>query len=102
SEGPIEIYIVTQASYNLSAREIPDSYLYYHHDNSSTLTLNGPLPFLYYIVISEIDQYINIQSWVFSPTAQISEMLMVPLAILAVATAIITAGWHLQSKKSRP
>ena len=45
SEAAIEIYIVTQGSYNLSAREIPEEYVYHYNGNSSTLNLNGYLPF---------------------------------------------------------
>jgi hypothetical protein len=94
SAGPIEIYIVTQDSYNVTSHEVPETYLLYHYGNSTTLNLDGPLPFLYYIVISEVGQDVYVQSWVFSTEAILAQMLVYPLAILTSIVSIFGIAWY--------
>ena len=98
-EGPIEIYVVAQDSYNKTSHEVPETYLLYHTGNSTTLNLNGPLPRLYYIVVSEVDQYVYVQSWVFSTEAILAQMLVYPLAILTGVVSIFGMGLYLVSQK---
>ena len=97
SAGPIDIYVVTQDSYNRTSGEIPESFLLHHHGNSTQLRLDGYLPFLYYVVISEVDQTVYIQSWVISPETRIAEMLVYPMTILLIIVSVISIVWYARS-----
>ena len=90
--GSIDIYVVSQAGYNLSSGEIPESYLLHQSGGSTVLYLDGPLPVLYYVVVSPINQQIHVLTSIYSPAAKISEVLLFPGLVGLIVVTVILAG----------
>ncbi len=97
--GPIEIFVVSQSSYNRTSGELPASYFLHHSGNSTELYLDGPLPFLYFVVISEIDQHVRQESWVYSSTAKMAKVLAYPVTGLLIVVTGIYLGWYWKMRK---
>lgn len=101
--GPIEIFVVSQSSYNRTSGELPTSYFLHHSGNSTELYLDGPLPVLYFVVISEIDQYLYKQSWIYSSPAKMARVLAYPVTGLLIVVTGIYLGWYWKmSKENAP
>ncbi len=94
--GLLEIYVVAQSSYNRTSGIIPDSFLYYHDGSSSSFSIEGPLPLLYMLVITEVTQWTYMQTWVYPSSARIAEMTAIPFTISLIA---VTALYLLFNRK---
>jgi hypothetical protein len=98
--GPIEIFVVSQSSYNRTSGELPTSYFLHHSGNSTELYLDGPLPVLYFVVISEIDQHLYQQAWIYSSTAKMARVLAYPVTGLLIVVTGIYLGWYWKMSKN--
>ena len=96
--GSIDIYVVTQDGYNRSSGEIPESYLLHHSGGSTVLYLDGPLPFLYFVVLSPVNQQIYVLTSIYPPIAMMSDVLLYPCLVGLIAMTVIVVGlvWKTQ------
>ena len=96
--GPVDIYVVSQNSYNLTSGELPTSYFFHHHGDSTEFELNGPLPLLYYVVVSEVGQYLYSQSWTYSSVARLARALAFPITVFLIVVTGVNLGWYWRSR----
>ncbi|MHA2118090.1 MAG: hypothetical protein ACW98J_04150 [Candidatus Thorarchaeota archaeon] len=99
--GPIDIYVVSQTSYNLTSGEVPISYHLHHHGNSTELQLNGPLQQLYFVVVSEIDQNLYQEAWTYSSAAMLARTLYYPIIGLLVLVSGVYLVWYWRTSSER-
>ncbi len=97
--GPVDIYVVSQASYNRTGGELPTSYYLHHHGSSTELELLGPLPLLYFVVVSEVDQHIYQQAWIYSSAARFARALAYPITVFLIVVTGVNLGWHWKKSK---
>jgi hypothetical protein len=98
--GPIDLYVVSQDSYNLTSRELPISYYLHHYGNGAELQLNGPLPRLYTIVVSEIAQEIDKQTWTYSSAAMLARALAYPITVFLIVVTGVNLGWYWRTRNA--
>jgi hypothetical protein len=92
--GSIDIYVVSQASYNRTSGELPTSYFLHHLGDSTELELTGPLPLLYFVVVSEVDQPIYQQAWTYSTAARFARALAYPITVFLIVITGVNLGWY--------
>ena len=90
--GSIDIYVVTQEGYNRSSGEIPESYLLHYSGGSTVLYLDGPLPFLYFVVLSPVNQQIYVLTSIYPPIAMMSEVFLYPCLVGLIVMTVIVVG----------
>jgi hypothetical protein len=100
--GPIDIYVVAQDSYNRTSGELPASYFLHHYGNSTELELHGPLPLLYFVIVSETDQYVHQQAWTYSSAAMMARVLAYPITVFLIVVTAVNLGWYWKTSKDRP
>lgn len=91
--GPIDLYVVSQDSYNRTSGELPISYYLHRYGNGTELQLKGPLPLLYKVIVSEIAQEINEESWTYSSAALQAKALAYPITIFLIVVTGVNLGW---------
>ena len=99
--GPIDIYVVSQDSYNLTSGELPASYFLHHHGKSTELQLHGPLPRLYFVILSDTSQYVSQQAWTYTSAAMMAKALAYPLTVFLIVVTAVNLGWYWKMSKDR-
>ena len=100
--GPIHFYVVAQESYNLTSGELPASYFLHHYGSSTELELHGPLPLLYFVIVSETDQFVYQQAWTYSSAAMMARVLAYPNSVFLIVITAVNLGWYWKTSKDRP
>jgi hypothetical protein len=98
--GPIDLYIVSQASYNATSGELPTSYFLHHYGSSTELQLKGPLPLLYLLVVSEAEQIVYSETWTYSSAAMIARALTYPNAVFLIVVTAVNLGWYWKTENT--
>ena len=63
-DSPVIIWIVAQDHYNLSDRGEPATYFVRVSGQAGEHVLSGPLPKLYYVILSPTSQYVTTERWI--------------------------------------
>ncbi|MFX1544165.1 MAG: hypothetical protein ACFFCR_14250 [Promethearchaeota archaeon] len=98
--GPIDLYVVSQDSYNRTSGDLPQSYYLHHYGNGTELQLKGPLPRLYTVIVSEIAQEINEQTWTYSSAAMLARALAYPITVFLIVVTGINLGWYWRTRNA--
>ncbi|MFW9889899.1 MAG: hypothetical protein ACFFER_17085 [Candidatus Thorarchaeota archaeon] len=97
---PIDLYVVSQDSYNRTSGELPTSYYLFYHGNDTELILEGPLPKLYRIVVSEVVQEFTSQTWAYSSAALQARALAYPITIVLIVVTGVNLGWYWKTRNA--
>ncbi|MDF1539572.1 MAG: hypothetical protein P1Q69_11795 [Candidatus Thorarchaeota archaeon] len=93
----VDVYFIRQGAYNLTSGTLSESYYYHPVTNITSFAIEGPIQPLYIIVVSEVDQWIYIQSWIYPLSAKISEIAAIPLTLIL----FLVSGYRLYSFKEK-
>ncbi|MFW9864367.1 MAG: hypothetical protein ACFFET_18925, partial [Candidatus Thorarchaeota archaeon] len=96
--GPIEIYVVSQASYNATSGELPTSYFLHYYGSSTELQLRGPLPLIYLLIVSEVEQIVYSETWTYSSAAMIARALVYPNTVFLIVVTAVNLGWYWKTR----
>ncbi len=97
----VTIWVVAQSQYNLTAGGEPVNYLGKTTGKSGEYVLTGPLPELFYVILSQSSQWISSETWVENQLEQGVRVYVPPIGTLALGTLLIAAIYTVVGRRKK-
>jgi hypothetical protein len=101
-DPPITIWIVAQDEYNLTVGGEPVSYIARLTGISGEHALPGPLPLLFYVVLSPSSQWFMSESWTESPLEKGLRVFLPPIGSITLVLLLIVGAYWVTQRKRQP
>ncbi len=97
----VTIWIVAQSQYNLTIGGEPANYLAKTTGKSGEYVLTGPLPELFYVVLSPVSQWILSETWIENHLEKGMRVYIPPIGALALGAILIAAIYTVIQRKKK-